>query len=119
MVNADKVDWSSLDFKEGNWKEFYPGTEEVILPDARPPRGPAVQLNLFADAAFVMDILNRRSTTGTLLFMNKTPIKWVREVTEYNQDFDVWSRVCCIKDCRRDEREYLLLPTHDGHSYQW
>ena len=58
MIDGDKVDWSSWDFKESDWKEFYPGAEEVIPPNAPPPRGPAVQLNLFADAAFATDLLN-------------------------------------------------------------
>ena len=58
MVDADKVNWSSWDFKQGDWKEFYPGAEEVIPPNAPPAQGLAVQLNLFVDAAFAMDLLN-------------------------------------------------------------
>jgi hypothetical protein len=51
------VDWSDLNFQTGEWKEFYPDAEETIPSDAPPPRGPALQLNLFVDAAHATDLL--------------------------------------------------------------
>jgi hypothetical protein len=69
-------DWSHIQWTSHNWKEFYPDAEETLPPNAPTPRGVAVQLNMFVDAAHANDYITRRSTTGILIYLQGTPIFW-------------------------------------------
>ena len=69
-------DWSRYQFLKHDWSEFYPGAMEAIPPNAPEPRGRAVQINMFCDAAHANDHITRRSTTGFIIFLQGTPIFW-------------------------------------------
>ena len=55
---------------------LYPDATEEIPPNAPAPRGKAVQINCFVDADHAGDRLTRRSHTGILIYINKSPISW-------------------------------------------
>lgn len=61
---------------EHDWKEYYPDAFEAIPTNAPPPRGHAVQINMFCDASHATDLITRRSTTGIIIFIQGTPILW-------------------------------------------
>ena len=41
-----------------------------------PPRGKAVQINMFVDSAHATCLATRRSTTGIIFFLNSSPVIW-------------------------------------------
>lgn len=59
-----------------DFSEFYPDAIEEIPPNAPEPRGKAVQMIAFADSDHAGDLLTRRSRTGVLIFLNRSPILW-------------------------------------------
>ena len=74
--NADKPDFSSCEFIEGDWKKEYGDIKEEIPSFAIEVRGKSVVLSCFVDASFARDPYLRRSTDSTIHFINSTPIKW-------------------------------------------
>jgi hypothetical protein len=63
-------------FQQYDWAEMYPDAKEEI-PDGIPePLGKPLQLNVFCDAAHADDLVTRRSTSGIIIFVNGTPIRW-------------------------------------------
>ena len=65
-----------LEFVEHNWSELYPDAQEELPPDMPTPKGNAVKMTTFFDANHAHDLETRRSVTGVLLFLNKTPVQW-------------------------------------------
>ena len=76
VFDYEKRDWSNRDFTDYDWKGQYPGQEDESPPGMPEPLGKSVQINFFCDAAHAQDLLNRRSQTGILIFVNGSPIKW-------------------------------------------
>ena len=69
-------DWSDIGWIQHDWKEYYPDAYEGIPSNAPPPRGKAVQINMFCDASHATDLITRRSTTGIIILLQGTPIIW-------------------------------------------
>jgi hypothetical protein len=68
----DGVEWVTHD-----WKQFYPDITGEVMPPGRPkPRGKAVQINIFCDAAHATCHMTQRSTTGIMIFINGSPTSW-------------------------------------------
>jgi hypothetical protein len=59
-----------------NWDEQYPDVREELPPDAPTPKGKPAKITCYSDSDHAGDLVTRRSTTGILLFVNNTPIKW-------------------------------------------
>jgi hypothetical protein len=78
VFDAREIDWDDFEWTSKDWSNFYPDvTGEVIPHDMPEPRGRAVQINMFCDAAHATDLMTRRSTTGIIFFVNgRTPITW-------------------------------------------
>jgi hypothetical protein len=57
-----------------DWSDFYKPTKEVLPPDMPEPRGKAVQVTCFVDSDHAGDVVTRRSRTGVLIFVNRSPI---------------------------------------------
>jgi hypothetical protein len=60
-----------------NWMEFYPDAGEEIPKDLPPEKGPKVRMTVYVDADHAHDLVTRRSITGILVMLNKTPIRWI------------------------------------------
>ena len=58
------------------WEEFYPDAEEAIPGNAPPPRGKPVYVGCYVDANNAGNLLTRRSHTGSIIFVNNSPIIW-------------------------------------------
>jgi hypothetical protein len=59
-----------------HWEEFYPGAKEPIPPDMPEPLGNPVEVSAYVDANHAGNLLNRRSHTGILIYVNNAPIIW-------------------------------------------
>jgi hypothetical protein len=59
-----------------DWSGFYPDATEVLPPNAPEPRGKVVEMTAFVDADHAGDMITRRSRTGVLIYLNKSPIVW-------------------------------------------
>jgi hypothetical protein len=71
----DQKEHQSNDFD--NWREFYPDAEEELPPDQPESLGKKARITIFVDADHAHDVMTRRSVTGIILFVNKTPVKWI------------------------------------------
>ncbi len=74
-------DWTEpelddTEFKDCDWKEYYPDAKEGIPSNAPEPRGRSVTTTCFLDADHAGCRLTRRSHTGVLIFVNRAPIIW-------------------------------------------
>jgi len=76
VFDHEKRDWSHKKFTDYDWKDQYPGQEDERPPGMPEVLGKSVQVNFFCDAAHAQDLLNRRSQTGILIFVNGSPIRW-------------------------------------------
>jgi hypothetical protein len=69
------ITWKNK-FTEVDWTDFYPNASEPIPLNAPEARGQPVQINCFVDADHAGNSVTRRSHTGVLIFLNKSPILW-------------------------------------------
>ena len=79
VFDGKAKDFSDIIWDSADWSEFYPDAVkhgEAMPSNAPPPRGNAVQLNMFCDASHATDLVTRCSTTGIIFFMNGAPVKW-------------------------------------------
>jgi hypothetical protein len=61
---------------EHDWTSFYPEAKEDIPSTMPEARGHEVQIIVFVDADHAGDSVTRRSRTGILLYLNRSPIIW-------------------------------------------
>jgi hypothetical protein len=76
VFDPNEVNWDESQFSKHNWQDFYKDVKEAVPPNAPPPRGASVQMNVFADADHAGNRVTRRSQTGILIFLNCAPIIW-------------------------------------------
>ena len=80
-------------FHRFDWQDFYKGVKEAIPPNIPKPRGNFVSTHSFVDANHAGNKVTRRSQTGTLIFVNKSPIiafskrQNVVETSTFGSDF--------------------------------
>ena len=63
-------------FVKHDWSEFYRGAAEEMPPRMPAPKGKEVTIHCFVDASHADNRRNRRSQTGILIFLNRSPIIW-------------------------------------------
>jgi hypothetical protein len=61
-------------FKSYDWCEFYRDAKEAIPPNAPEARGNDVIITCFVDANHAGNVIDRRSQTGVLIFINNAPV---------------------------------------------
>ena len=78
MVMDERIpDFSeSSYFSEFDWSEFYPDASEAIPFCVPQARGNSVVTSCFVDSDHAGDVVTRRSNTGVLLFVNRSPMQW-------------------------------------------
>jgi hypothetical protein len=85
LAKADRhsivFDASSPDLKPSlmvttDWTDFYGDVSEAIPPKMPKPRGNPVNTTCLVDANHAGDLVTRRSQTGILIFVMKSPIVW-------------------------------------------
>ena len=81
------------EYKAKYMKELYPDAVEELPRNAPKPLGNSVQISVFVDADHAGDKITRRSRTGILLYLNKTPVLWYSkrqntvETSTYGSEF--------------------------------
>ena len=63
-------------FRPVDWEKIYGEIEEEEPPQMPEARGKPVQITMFVDASHAGDLVNRRSHTGVIIFVNMAPITW-------------------------------------------
>ena len=59
-----------------HWKEFYPDAEDKLPHNMPEPLGNPVVIASYVDANHASNLVNRRSHTGVLLYVNNARIQW-------------------------------------------
>ena len=76
VYDTKPVDLSDILLTKCNWEEQYPNAEETLPYDMPKPLGKPVKITVFCDASHADCLVTRRSTTGILIFVDGTPIRW-------------------------------------------
>ena len=63
-------------FSHYDWMDFYRDAKEAMPPNMPESRGLDVSISVFVDANHAGDKSDRRSQTGILIFINKSPVHW-------------------------------------------
>ena len=63
-------------FTTYDWFDFYRDAKEAIPPNMPEARGRDVTITCFVDANHAGNVRDRKSQTGVLIFVNKTPVHW-------------------------------------------
>ena len=69
-------DISDYEIEKHDWTEVYPGACEEMPVNMPEPKGKPVRMITYVDTNHAYNLSNRRSTTGVIVFMNSTPVKW-------------------------------------------
>ena len=84
-------------FKDYDWYDFYRDAKEAIPPNMPEPRGREVITTCFVDANHAGNVVDRRSQSGVLIFLNKAPVHWYskRQTTVESSTFG--AEFCALK----------------------
>lgn len=107
---------------EVDWHQFYPDAKEELPGNMPEPRGRPVQMTCFVDADHAGDLQTRRSRTGVLLYLNKSPIVWYSkkqntiETSTFGSEFVALKQGIEIIKGLRYKLRMLGIPL-DGHAH--
>jgi len=76
-IDVEVPDWKAFHFAEYDWTEKYPDAYEYLPDDAVPIKltSDQVHLSAYVDSDQAHDLESRRSHTGYILCINRTPVK--------------------------------------------
>ena len=74
--DTDIPDFSGLTCASYEWEQFYQGMVEELPYDMPVAKGKPVRVSGYFDANHAGCLQTRRSVTGVVMFLNKTPVKW-------------------------------------------
>jgi hypothetical protein len=80
-----------------SWSDFYGDEQEAIPPNAPVPLGESVQMTVFVDADHAGNLLTRRSRTGVLVYLNRSPILWYTKQQSMVETSLFGSEFCALK----------------------
>ena len=77
VFDDSEPNFQGSDFNvNADWSEYYPDAKEELPPKMPAPRGKSIVMSCFVDADHAGCKLTRRSHTGVLLFINRSPVNW-------------------------------------------
>jgi hypothetical protein len=76
VFDSGYIQWRETDVVTFDWSDCYGDIADELLKNAPTPRGNFVQMNVFVDANHAGNKLNRRSHTGILIYLNRSPTIW-------------------------------------------
>jgi hypothetical protein len=82
-----------------DWADFYKPRKEVLPPDMPEPRGDAVQMTCFVESDHAGDVVNRRSRTGVLIYVNRSPIVFYSKKQGSIETSSFGSELSAMKTC--------------------
>jgi hypothetical protein len=74
VFNPSSPDYTGLNFKDHDWLQTYHDASEDIPDDMPKPMTPNINMTVYADSNHGNCLTTRRSTTGILLVLGRTPI---------------------------------------------
>ena len=78
LLDNDFPDHSKYKVEDHDcWNKVYPDIKEEILHSMPTPKGKPVRIMVYVDADHAHDQITRRSITGIIVMVNKTPVQWV------------------------------------------
>jgi hypothetical protein len=80
-----------------DWSDFYPGAEEAIPPNAPQPRGLPVSSHCYVDADWAGNLVNRRSHTGLIIYIQNAPIIWMSKKQKTVETSTHGAELCATK----------------------
>jgi hypothetical protein len=72
--DIDEPNYEGLSFTNYDWTTTYRGVSEELPEDAPPPATKEVKMTVYADSNHGNCLVTRRSTTGIILCINRTPV---------------------------------------------
>ena len=97
LFDASSPQISEKSFTRYDWQDFYRDAKEEIPPNMPPSRGHSVNINIFVDADHAGNRTTRRSQTGILVFMNRSPIHWYSKKQPTVETSTFGSEFCAMK----------------------
>jgi hypothetical protein len=82
---------------EHNWADFYGDVKEAIPTNAPEPRGKEVCMTCFVDADNAGDQMTRRSRSGILIYLNRSPIQCYSKKQNMIETFTFGSEFVALK----------------------
>ena len=82
-------------FKSADWTDVHGDIKESKPCKMPPPRGNPVEISMFVDATHAGDLINCRSETGVMMFVNSAPVTWhgkrqgTAEASAFGSEFSV------------------------------
>jgi hypothetical protein len=77
IVFDDKIpDLDDRRFKKVDWRDIYGDVSEPLPPNMPTPLGNPVEIHCFVDADHAGNLVTRRSHTGIIIFLNRSPTLW-------------------------------------------
>jgi Reverse transcriptase (RNA-dependent DNA polymerase) len=110
------------DEEKTDWSSFYPEAKELIPDNMPTPRGNPVQQIVFVDADHAADVDTRRSRTGVLFYLNRSPILWYTkrqnsvETSTFGSEFMATKTAVELIKAMRYKLRMLAIPL-DGHAH--
>jgi hypothetical protein len=104
------------------WTAFYPDAKEVIPSNMPHPRGKPVQEIIFVDSDHAGDLVTRRSRTGILYYLNRSPIIWYTkkqnsvETSTFGSEFMALKTAVEMIKGMRYKLRMMGIPL-DGHAH--
>lgn len=74
--NLDKPETYLLPRVKHNWNELYGDIEEKLPEDRLEPKGKPLNITTYFDTDYAHDQETRRSVSGIIMYLNKTPVRW-------------------------------------------
>jgi hypothetical protein len=118
-VRTEPPDFSAIPISTYDWQQsIYAGAKELLPIDAPAPLGKAITHTVYVDANLYHDALTGRSVTGTLHFLNRTPIDWYSkkqstiETATYGSEFMAARTAVEQTISNRTSLRYLGIPVN-------
>jgi hypothetical protein len=105
-----------------DWSDFYREAKELIPPDMPEAKGRPVQMTAFVDSDHAGDTVTRRSRTGVLIFVNRSPIVWYSkkqgsvESSSFGSEFAAMKTAVELVEALRYKLRMMGVPL-DGPAY--
>ncbi len=77
IIDPTNPTYEKVNFVENDWKGLYLQGEEDMDPNApKPLSDDELQVTIYVDASHASDYDTRRSVTGYIVFLGRTPVSW-------------------------------------------
>ena len=102
--------------KRPDWSDFYRDVKEQIPSDMPEPRGEPIQMTTFVDSDHAGDKVTRRSRTGVLIYLNRSPIVWYSkkqnsiETSSFGSEFTAMKTAVEISEGLRYKLRMMGVP---------